>query len=139
MLTSPEYVAKRGENGGAIDFFLPSPKWGVELVRDGSDIDEHMGRFQTGGQYHSLLVMNKMVDYVVLNFTQKGLRKKRPGMSIAVRSCVTMSNTKPVYLEYGKLYHVQFSQDFRDVKILDANLETKIDFTLNERPNPLFH
>lgn len=84
LLTSPEYIVKRGKNGGAIDFFLPSPQWGVELVRDGNNIDEHMSRFQTGGQYHSLLVSKKMADYIVLNFTRKRLMKKRPGMSIAL-------------------------------------------------------
>ena len=84
LLTSPEYIVKRGKNGGAIDFFLPSPRWGVELVRDGNNIDEHLSRFQTGGQYHSLLVSNKMVDYIVLNFTRKRLVKRRPGMFIAL-------------------------------------------------------
>ena len=49
LLTSPEYVTKRGQNGGVIDFILPGPKWGIELIRDGNEIDEHMGRFESGG------------------------------------------------------------------------------------------
>ena len=44
-----------------------------------------------------------------------------------------------IFLEYRKLYHVQFSQDFRDVEILDTNLETKAVFTLSKRANPLFY
>lgn len=140
LLTSPEYVTKRGQNGGAIDFFFPGPKWGIELIRDGNEIDEHMARFEPGGQYHSLLATNEMVDFVVLDFTQKSAKKKCPDMSfVAVHQCIMMSNMKSVFLEHKKFYHVRFSQDFREVQILDSSLETITDFTLSERRNPLFH
>lgn len=93
-----------------------------------------------GGQYHPLLAMDQMVVCVVLNFTQESVKKQRPGMSFAIRSFWTMmSNTEPIFLEHKKLYHVQFSQDLREVQILHSSLEKITDFTLSERRNPLFH
>lgn len=38
---------KKKKNGGELDFFLPCPHLGRDLVRDGHNIDEHMNRFQT--------------------------------------------------------------------------------------------
>ena len=43
--------------GGRIDFRILGPKWGVELLRDGTKntVDEHYKRFLPNGKYHKLI------------------------------------------------------------------------------------
>lgn len=67
-IISPEYVALGGKGGGTIDFLVPAKKGGVELLRDRSNLKEHMSRFQQGGQYHDFLRTKVMEDYLVLDF-----------------------------------------------------------------------
>ena len=50
-----------------LDVYINNLQWGIELLREGdrSRLDEHVGRFQPGGLYHSI----PMARYAVLNFT----------------------------------------------------------------------
>lgn len=71
-----------------VDFLFPGPKWGIELIRDGNRIDEHMRRFQPGDRYYPLLAMYQMMDFVLLNFTQESVEKERPCMFLDRKSVV---------------------------------------------------
>jgi len=71
--TSPEYGTERGARKGRIDFFIRSKKWGIELLRDGSNLQEHNSRFGEEGAYGMWIPSNTMVDYLILDF-----RSNRP-------------------------------------------------------------
>lgn len=45
----------------------------------GSELREHMNRFQYKGKDHGLLTANMMEEYVVLDFTVSRLSKAHPG------------------------------------------------------------
>lgn len=61
-----------GNKQGRIDFFIPSKKWGVELLRDGNRIASHSKRF-TKGEYGKWIKEKKMVDYIILDFRSQRL------------------------------------------------------------------
>ena len=50
-VTTPEYSSTSGDSLGQIDFFIPSKKWGVEILRDGQALPEHHSRFGIHGVY----------------------------------------------------------------------------------------
>lgn len=89
-LISPEFIAKSGKGGGGIDFLLSDQRWGFEFIRSGSNIVEHMGRFQLGGAYHSLIMSGLMSQYLVLDFRLSMPQKSRPGLFIpfSILSCI---------------------------------------------------
>ncbi len=64
---SPEYATAPGKRRGRVDFYIPSMKWGLELLRDGSQRREHSDRFLTGA-YSDLVKSGTIVDYALLDF-----------------------------------------------------------------------
>ncbi|KAF8253487.1 hypothetical protein K440DRAFT_533595, partial [Wilcoxina mikolae CBS 423.85] len=110
---SPEFIVQNENRDGRIDFQLANKKWAVELVREGDDMPGHLGRFGVGGNYHSMITSGEIEQYAVFNFTTKVVRKKRPG-------------------PLGALHHASFSNNYRIVNILDANLELEETFSLLE-------
>jgi len=66
--TSPEYGTEQGSRKGRIDFFIRSKKWGIELLRDGSNLQEHSSRFGEEGAYGMWIPTKKMADYLILDF-----------------------------------------------------------------------
>ena len=68
VLWSLEFGTKGVKGGGALDFYLASNKWGVELTRDGCQLTSHYGRFQPGGNYHRWILDGKLIDWVLLDF-----------------------------------------------------------------------
>ena len=60
-----------GTAKGRVDFYIPSQKWGVELLRDGDQLEKHSGRFSKGGKYAKPLPLS---DYIILD-----CRRTRPG------------------------------------------------------------
>lgn len=78
---SPEYLIKKtaGLQSGRIDFLVEQKKWGLELMRDGDRITQHMRRFGKDGPYFAMIRDELMDDYIVLNFTQIRPRRKHPG------------------------------------------------------------
>jgi hypothetical protein len=71
MQVSPEFGVRGpgGEVDGWIDFWIPVKRWGIELLRNGDSLIEHMRRFELGGAYYPLLASGQPVQYIVLNFT----------------------------------------------------------------------
>jgi hypothetical protein len=64
---SPEYATAPGKRRGRVDFYIPSMKWGIELTRDGSELQEHSDGFVTGA-YRALVKSGDIVDYALLDF-----------------------------------------------------------------------
>jgi hypothetical protein len=62
---------------GFLDFYIDSDyKWGIELLRNGSRLKEHLARFQPGGIYAEL--KNQLKDYHVIDFCKEGSAKAVP-------------------------------------------------------------
>ncbi|KAL4961801.1 uncharacterized protein BDV14DRAFT_192003 [Aspergillus stella-maris] len=119
FIMSPEFIIKTGPKSGTIDFLISGKKWGLEFLRERDRLAEHMERFETGGQYYSMLLSGEMEQYIVLDFTNTAPKKPRP--------------------EYkGKLYHVVFSENYREVDVIDASdLSVIKSFVLMEHANPI--
>jgi hypothetical protein len=65
---SPEFASgRRARVAGRIDFYLQSEKWGIEITRNGSLLDQHDARFQRDGAYGAWLKSGAMSDYVLLD------------------------------------------------------------------------
>ncbi|KAF5367794.1 hypothetical protein D9615_010503 [Tricholomella constricta] len=56
-----------GNKYGRIDFFIPSKKWGIELLRNGSRMKAHAKRF-TQGEYGEWICKGILDDYVIVDF-----------------------------------------------------------------------
>jgi hypothetical protein len=66
VVTFPEF----GTAKGRADFYIPARKWGIELLRDGKNLNEHIGRFGKSGKYTRTLTLD---HHILLDF-----RSKRP-------------------------------------------------------------
>ncbi|KAG8777111.1 hypothetical protein FRC15_011526 [Serendipita sp. 397] len=109
---SPEYAAAVGSRAGRIDFFIPSKKWGIELTRDGSKLNDHASRFEASGAYGQWLATSDMVDYVLLDFRHTKPKQSYPGIM--------------------NLYHVVFDGDLTRLKIYDNALHLRAESNLLE-------
>ena len=65
---SSEFSLARGARLGRINFFIPSAKWGIELVCDGNNLKEHSSRFHAQGPYGPWLKSSDISDYIILDF-----------------------------------------------------------------------
>ena len=61
LKTFPEFGTRRGR----VDFYIPSLKWGVELVREGDQLEEHSSRFAKTGSYGQTL---PLVEHIIFDF-----------------------------------------------------------------------
>ena len=82
VVTSPEYIIKKGAKGGTIDFLVARKKWGLELLRERDRLVEHMKMFEPSGQYFSVIESGDMEQYIVLDFTHTQPTKPRPGNTL---------------------------------------------------------
>ncbi|KAL4959332.1 uncharacterized protein BDV14DRAFT_184920 [Aspergillus stella-maris] len=72
-----------------------------------------MQRFERNGQYFSMIEQAKMEQYIVLDFTNRLPQKAHPEFQ-------------------GHLYHVVFSENYRRVRVIDADLSEVECFVLME-------
>ena len=87
--------------GGFLDFYLTPYLWGFEISRDGDRLNAHLDRFKEGGLYRELLRNGSMVDYVVLNFTEKSTHS---------------------HVEDKHLIHVVFREDFKTADLFGSSV-----------------
>ncbi len=64
-----------GTSAGWIDFFVPSKKWGIELLTEGLELRGHSSRFSTSGTYAHWVDTD---DYIILDFRTKAVRSCHP-------------------------------------------------------------
>ncbi|PVG04757.1 hypothetical protein CPB86DRAFT_778046 [Serendipita vermifera] len=112
--TLPEYTASTKSRLGRIDFFIPSKKWGIELIRNGDDLIEHDSRFGQSGACGNWLRTSKMTDYVLLDFRKKKPSKQYPGIK--------------------NLYHVVIDSEGYQYEIYDNKLVSQTRGNLLQRP-----
>ena len=72
LVTFLEYRNKSGQ----IDCYVPSKKWGIELLRDGKQLSQYSIRFSSAGAYGGTLSLS---DYIILDFRDSTPQKKHPG------------------------------------------------------------
>ena len=72
VLMFPEF----GIGNGRADFYIPIKKWGVEILRNGYQLDQHTGRFSQPGLYTGTFPFD---DHIVLNFSDKRPVAAHPG------------------------------------------------------------
>lgn len=53
---------------GRIDFFIKSTKWGIECVREGDRLQQHIQRFLPGGSYYPLIERGEMDQHLLIDF-----------------------------------------------------------------------
>jgi len=122
---SSEYSSAKGTRSGCIDFFIPSKKWGIGLLRDGNNIQEHWSRFLEHDAYGKWLEFSDMMDYIVLDF-----RSTRPQKSYDP-TVQHQTDIKRSFEGIEKLYYVVFvNNHFNHVEILNNNLEKVTGFAL---------
>lgn len=56
----------RGGNG-RVDFWISEMRWGIELLREHSNVDEHCARFKKGGRYYQWVMDGMIKDYMVID------------------------------------------------------------------------
>jgi len=70
---------------GRIDFFIELKKWGVELLRNGDRLAQHVKRF-TKGEYGRWIKQGWMSDYIIIDFRTK--RPRTYGGKLLVDICI---------------------------------------------------
>jgi hypothetical protein len=64
---------------GRIDLFLKKRKWGIEVLKDGDRMTQHIDRFKPEGAYGSWKIVSK---HIILDFRTKPPVSKRGIYSI---------------------------------------------------------
>ncbi|POM65708.1 Crinkler (CRN) family protein [Phytophthora palmivora] len=107
MHTKRFYVGALFGSTGFIDFTVHCGDdfWGIELLRDGSNLDEHIDRFAPGGPY-SLLELS---DYCLVDFRR-----------VSSMGDMTMPTITTDLNHCAKLYVVCYDPTLAHVSILNA-------------------
>ncbi|KAJ7293189.1 hypothetical protein C8J57DRAFT_18719 [Mycena rebaudengoi] len=103
---SPEYgTGQRFSAIGRIDFYVKGTKrWGIEVLRDGDRMEEHLRRFLPGGAYDQWIQAGGIQEYCVLDFRSHGVPRKE-------------------YPNHPQLFHILFSDEYRKFEIQNNMLE----------------
>jgi hypothetical protein len=80
LVTFPEFGTKRGR----VDFYIPSKRWGVELLRNGDRLEQHSGRFSQTGSYGTSLTVS---DYIILDCRTTYPTKSHPREIFIIKFC----------------------------------------------------
>lgn len=115
IMIFPEF----GIGNGRADLYFPTKKWGVEILRNGYQFDQHAGRFSQPELYAGSF---PFVDYIVLDFVDRRPVVARPGKYIILFT-LSLLFIRALHADLRNHYHVVFGKDFHDVCILDNNLE----------------
>jgi hypothetical protein len=119
---------------GCIDFFIPSTKWGIGLLHDGSKLEGRGSRFLSHGAYVALVMSSEMMDYIILDF-RSAPPKKAHTRKISFCTIWHQTDTKYLCEDIPKLYHVVFRNNpFNHIMILNntCKLEMVMESALSE-------
>jgi len=120
---SPEYSSAQGTQPDHVDFFIPSTKWGIKLLRDGNKLEEHGDHFLSRGAYGTWVTSSEIMDYIILDF-RSAPPKKAHTRKTSFRTIRHQTDTKYLCEDIPKLYHVVFRNDsFNHIVILNNKLE----------------
>jgi hypothetical protein len=68
---------------GRVNFYIPSKKWGIELLCNGQLLEQHNNHFSPTGQYGMTLDID---EYIALDFRTKKVVRTHPRKSIPSQS-----------------------------------------------------
>jgi hypothetical protein len=68
LVAFPEY----GTKSGRVDFYIPSKEWGIELLRNGDQLEQPSIRFSSTGAYGGTMSLS---DYIILDFRANSPKK----------------------------------------------------------------
>jgi len=115
LTTFSEY----GTAKGRVDFYIPSKEWAVELLRDGDRLEQHSRRILPTGPYGGKLALS---EYIILDC--RSTRPKVPhGICILCPSIHFPFFKLTLHTDIANLYHVVFSNNYRNVSVLDKSLQ----------------
>lgn len=122
-------LSEFGNRKGRIDFYIPSKKWGVELLREGDRLEGHSSRFYGEGAYVDM----QFDDYIIIDCRTTKPLKPHPGQStILFVSFYVSSNFRlQVYLNsitlcLGITTNMEKSSMGPHCSLLTKNLHSKI-------------
>jgi hypothetical protein len=69
VLGTVEGISSEWSNDGhgRVDFYLPTPRWAFELLRDGDRLEQHCLRFCENGSYNAWIKKNEVKDWLILD------------------------------------------------------------------------
>jgi hypothetical protein len=91
-----------------VDFTIDGPDWGVEIIRDGNRISEHIERFNPGGLYYPWIQSGQLKDWIILDCRNTSYYTT-PSASAATASASS-----------SKLWRVIFTVDYAMVDLWDS-------------------
>ena len=71
-------LSEFGSSEGRIDFLVPSKRWGIDILRDGDQMEVQNDRFASG-VYGKWIDGGMMKDYIMLDFHRERPLVKHPG------------------------------------------------------------
>ena len=71
LVSLPEF----GTKSGRVNFYVKSKRWGIELLRDGDRLAEHLERFSTTGVYGLPLPID---DHIIMDCRTSRPQKQHP-------------------------------------------------------------
>ncbi|EED23457.1 conserved hypothetical protein [Talaromyces stipitatus ATCC 10500] len=86
------------EGDGRVDFWIPQKRWGIELLREHSNVDEHCNRFKKGGRYYPWIEAGMLKDWILID---------------CATSLPSSEHTEP------KLWRAVFENDYSQLMMLD--------------------
>jgi len=122
VVSFPEFGTRRGR----IDFFIPSKKWGIELLRNGDRLVSHVKRF-TKGEYGKWITSGVMDDYVVLDFRPSKPRRSHNGTSPLFRPYWSYK----LFSDLMNVYYIVYKNDWTEVEVYNNELEVVDRFVLS--------
>ncbi|KAJ7225967.1 hypothetical protein GGX14DRAFT_642152, partial [Mycena pura] len=103
ILFTPEFASgSDASRPGRLDFLVHSKKWGIELTREGSDLEEHWNRFEDGA-YEEMKQNDLLDEYILLDCRTKPVKTAHPDMT--------------------RLIHAYFNFQLKTVTFFDNNLK----------------
>jgi hypothetical protein len=119
---------------GRIDFCFGAMKWGIELLREGDRLNEHCGRFMTGGVYSSWIQDKLLLDWIIIDCRTTEPRPyskySSHSLSLSILTYILLGGDDPS----PKLWRAVFQNSFSSVKILDGKNKEIHQFVLTNDP-----
>lgn len=98
--TVPSLRPDKKKVAGWLDYVIDGDlHWGVEILREGSNMKEHAKRFEQGGKYREMIDRGDVKEWVLLDFRCKH---------------------KKVCARYEHMYHIVFNNDFSNFELKKA-------------------
>ena len=107
-------------NSGRVDFFIPEKKWAVELLREYDRVDDHIRRFQKGGQYFQWLEKKDVDDWIVINCATS---VPTSGLFASIFRIFINLADKFIVHDECRLFHAIFLNDFTELHIFNHKKE----------------